>query len=190
MNRRISLLFLLANVSVVFAQPLYKWVEQDGTITFSPTPPTGGTNFEKIDVVNPASSSPVLEAAPTAAAQSATPPPIPAPAKAMPRMEYAPGNPRDLPEAISRSPATTAVQPVTSGIAVTRQLGATAVDADTDQSASTNAATYKQSRCQDLKKRVTSLERRMKSRLSPEDMDNTVIYMARYQRSHDQYCSQ
>lgn len=56
--------------------------------------------------------------------------------------------------------------------------------------ASISAANFKQSRCQDLQKRVTSLERRLKSRLTPEDMDNTVLHMARYQRSFDQYCAQ
>ena len=66
----------------------------------------------------------------------------------------------------------------------------TPIDSDDDLSASTSAASYKQSRCKDLKKRVTSLERRLKSRLTPEDMDNTVLHMARYQRSYDQYCAQ
>jgi len=66
----------------------------------------------------------------------------------------------------------------------------TSEQTDEGLAASISAASFKRSRCQDLKKRVTSLERRLKSRLTPEDMDNTVIHMARYQRSFDQYCTQ
>ena len=58
------------------------------------------------------------------------------------------------------------------------------------QSMAASASSNKQRRCQDLRKRVVSLERRLKSRLTPEDMDNTVVHMARYQRSFDQHCVQ
>jgi hypothetical protein len=50
------------------------------------------------------------------------------------------------------------------------------------------ASSNKQRRCQELQKRVMSLERRMRSQLSAEDMDNTVVHMARYQTSFNQHC--
>ena len=59
-----------------------------------------------------------------------------------------------------------------------------------DQTAALDAKTRKRQQCDDLQKRVISLERRLQTRLTPEDMDNTVIHMARYQRSFDQHCSQ
>jgi len=50
------------------------------------------------------------------------------------------------------------------------------------------AAAKKQRQCQDLGKRVVSLERRLRSPLTPDDMDNTVLAMARYQKSFDRFC--
>lgn len=188
MIRRISLLLLLANASVAFAQPLYKWTEADGSITFSPTPPANGINFEKVGEPSPVATSRTVDPLPAVAT---APPASLAPAEPVTRVEYAPGNSRDLPDAISRSSASNAIRPVNSGVAVVRPQSSEPIDKDEDQSAAINsAASYKQSRCQDLKKRVTSLERRLKSRLTPEDMDNTVLHMARYQRSYDQYCAQ
>lgn len=184
---RISLLLLLANASVAFAQPLYKWTEADGSITFSPTPPANGINFEKVGEPSPVATSRTLESLP---AEISVPPAPLVPVEPVTRIEYAPGNSRDLPNAISRSSAGNAVQPVNSGVAVVRPQSSEPMDSDEDHSAVDSAASYKQSRCQDLKKRVTSLERRLKSRLTPEDMDNTVLHMARYQRSYDQYCAQ
>ena len=187
MIRRISLLLLLANASLALSQPLYKWIEADGSITFSPTPPTSGVSFEKLGEPSPVATS--LTADPLPA--EATDPPVPlAPALPVTRVEYAPGNSGDLPDAISRGSAGSVVLPVNSGVAVNRAETSTPIDAEDHQSASDSAASYKQSRCQDLMKRVTSLERRLKSHLTPEDMDNTVLHMARYQRSYDQYCSQ
>ena len=184
---RISLLLLLANASLVLAQPLYKWTEADGSITFSPTPPAIGINFEKVGEPSPVATSRTIDPLP---AQTTAPPASLVPVKPATRVEYAPGNSADLPEAISRSSSSNTVRPVNSGVAVLRPQSAEPIDSDEDQSAINSAASYKQSRCQDLKKRVTSLERRLKSRLTPEDMDNTVIHMARYQRSYDQYCAQ
>ena len=186
MIRRISLLFLLANASVAFAQPLYKWIEPDGSITFSPTPPATGVNFEKLGEPSPVATSLTVDPLPVEATEPSA---VPDAVQPVPRVKYAPGNSRDLPYAISRSSASSAVRPVNTGVAVVRPESSAPIDSDDDQSAS-NAASYKQSRCQDLKKRVTSLERRLKSRLTPEDMDNTVLHMARYQRSYDQYCAQ
>ncbi|MGQ7844941.1 DUF4124 domain-containing protein [Granulosicoccus sp. 3-233] len=198
---RISLLLLLASSTVALAQPLYKWVEPDGSITFSPEPPAGDIRYERVD-------SPGAAAAPTdglsrlsanegkslPAARDQSPV---SPDKSLPRVEYAPGNAGDLPPAISRSRQQAArsasLSPVNSALAISQAGGSDSTQAgQTDEglAASISAASFKRSRCQDLKKRVTSLERRLQSRLTPEDMDNTVIHMARYQQSFDQYCAQ
>lgn len=47
----------------------------------------------------------------------------------------------------------------------------------------------KTSQCLDLEKRVMSLERRLRSKLSPDDVDNTVMAIVRYQDSFNQFCS-
>jgi hypothetical protein len=214
MIRRICLLFLLANTSLALAQPLYKWVEADGSITFSPQLPPAGVVYETVNAASPGGAgtqktdAPVTTAkrAGTQSAQQAqTAAELAQPAVSLPRIEYAPGSQRDLPAAISRSngpvPAANTLQPITSGVAIggSRQgvtggqsTARSTVQGDLQptESVGISAASYKQSRCQDLRKRVTSLERRLKSRLTPEDMDNTVIHMARYQRSYDQHCSQ
>jgi len=48
MIRTITLLSLILATSTVFADGLYKWVEPDGSITFSPNPPPAGIEFERI----------------------------------------------------------------------------------------------------------------------------------------------
>jgi hypothetical protein len=63
-----------------------------------------------------------------------------------------------------------------------------AVAAATAVNPAAQDAAKKQRQCQDLGKRVVSLERRLRSLLTPEDMDNTVLAMARYQKSFDRFC--
>jgi len=185
MIRRTSLLLLLAFSSVSIAQPLYKWVEADGSITFSPKKPPAGITFETIEGGAGTKNTAVP------AAQS-----TPKPAAALPgtaRITRAVET--DLSAAITSSAieqqnteaertSPSALGNVNSGIAVQ-----TNQQADSRKMTSV-AASNKKSRCQDLRKRVVSLERRLQSRLTPEDMDNTVIHMARYQRSFDQHCEQ
>ncbi len=195
---RISLLLLVASSTVALAQPLYKWVEPDGSITFSPQPPASGISYERVDSA-PANDISAADPAGLSAAQRQSSPVAPynppdtADKPPLPRVEYAPGNTADLPPAISRGSSPSAsLSPVNGALAVGRPGKNTASSEQTEEglAASISAASFKRSRCQDLQKRVTSLERRLKSRLTPEDMDNTVIHMARYQRSFDQYCAQ
>lgn len=198
MIRRISLLFLLANSTVALAQPLYKWVEPDGSITFAPQPPAGGISYERLGTADdPSGAADKTAGLAGQDSPSTVKPPSRSPVsppEPLPRVEYAPGNASDLPPAISRSGSPTdagsSLRPTGSALAVSQPRTATEKSEQADDGASVSAANFKQSRCQDLKKRVTSLERRLKSRLTPEDMDNTVIHMARYQRSFDQYCAQ
>lgn len=191
---RITLLLLLSHSAIALAQPLYKWVEPDGSITFSPQPPVSGVEYERLEAGSPAAKlaeSANTEAARTDKSAEAAVSSSASPAEPLPRVEYAPGNETDLPPAISRASAAkgASVRPVTSALAVGQSRSEAELTSD-GLAASVSAANFKRGRCQDLKKRVTSLERRLKSRLTPEDMDNTVIHMARYQRSFDQYCAQ
>ena len=49
MIRTFRLALLLACAGTAIAQPLYKWTEADGSITFSPEKPQSGINFQVID---------------------------------------------------------------------------------------------------------------------------------------------
>lgn len=206
MIRRISIALLLAHTSISLAMPLYKWIEPDGSITFSPNKPPAGVTYETVSGGSEISSSQTTvgeNSALTAQGSSESAPITPSgklTAAPLPTIKYAPGTPsgniQQLPEAISRSAAATArtgtpgMQGIETAIAVSNGVSTDAQSDPTAQSEKISAARHKQNRCQDLRKRVVSLERRLKSRLTPEDMDNTVIHMARYQHSFDQYCAQ
>lgn len=181
------------------AQTLYKWVEADGSITFSADPPESGIDYETVTSMN--DDVPKDKSVP--ATQPAT------------KLTEKPAQ-ADIPETTQRvtsnntqdgaaAPAPT--EPSRSRLAPMRdqKMGITAADngsSELSDTPTTGAAvpaqnapvvspvSGKQRQCEDLKKRVISLERRLKSRLTPEDMDNTVVHMARYQRSYDQYCVQ
>ncbi|MFK7855158.1 MAG: DUF4124 domain-containing protein [Granulosicoccus sp.] len=179
---KISLAILCTSATMAFAQPLYKWVETDGSITFSPHKPPAGTSYETVS--KPASSSINSAVAKDALtidnSQSGT-------------------NRKNAPATNQITPAVQAIRsPSTSPGRVNKELGGKATpaalaQADSQSITTTHSASpslNKQRQCQDLRKRVVSLERRLKSRLTPEDMDNTVVHMARYQRSFDQHCVQ
>lgn len=197
--RPVCLLVLLANASFSIAQPLYKWTEADGSITFSPRKPPGGVQYETVN--SNGARAEKRQQAPTAvdtlpatksahAGQSDS-----NPADELPRLRYTPGANDALPAVIGQSFSTApesrspAVPPGT-GIAVVTGLQPNEQELTADSSTVLSAASHKQGRCQDLRKRVVSLERRLKSHLSADDMDNTVIQMARYQQSFDQHCVQ
>lgn len=185
---RTSCLILFLSATSVLAQPLYKWVEPDGAITFSPVKPANGVQYEVVDQAKKDATLTGSESSHADNSKEDTTPRIRAvepatvstqtPAK----LEMTPA------PAASSEPKKNAVSAVTAmsdGQSNIQGPNNTAL-----RSVSESAAMRKQRQCQDLKKRVISLERRLKSRLTPEDMDNTVIHMARYQRSFDQHCSQ
>jgi len=131
-----SLLFfsLLSVSAICVAEPLYKWVEPDGSITFSVKPPPEGVEYETVNA-EPKSSLSKADTDDRAAAEPA----------------------------VSQSQLNqTQKTPLAPQIGVQSGI----VRAPTDP------------------------EGRLKSRLTPEDMDNTVVHMARYQRSYDQHCVQ
>ena len=188
MIRTTSLILLLACTSIGMAEPLYKWTEADGSVTFSPKQPPAGTSFETIQSSakkKPATELATLDAPVTPVTAAATP--------ADNRSSVAPRiAPND--DQFSSSSSNSANRSGQQLNSITAPAASNA-NPDFSQAQESNrvasiAASNKQSRCQDLRKRVVSLERRLKSRLTPEDMDNTVIHMARYQRSFDQYCEQ
>ncbi len=189
MIRTTSLILLLACTSIGMAQPLYKWTETDGSVTFSPKQPPAGISFETIQ--SSAKKKPATELATLDA------PATPVTAAATPADNRSSVAPRIVPNGDQFSSASSHSANNPSGQQLIGISAPAATDANPDSGQALNsnrvasiAASNKQSRCQDLRKRVVSLERRLKSRLTPEDMDNTVIHMARYQRSFDQYCEQ
>ena len=192
MIRSLSLLVLLGASAIVFGQPLYKWVEPDGAITFSVKKPPAGVSYE---TVNPAdspkntASGAILNNDATAQEQVTTPDANP------PLRAALPPSTRTR-QAAERIAPTVGSQVNDGGISRSADADrdASTATGDTeqtrDQTAALDAKTRKRQQCEDLQKRVISLERRLQTRLTPEDMDNTVIHMARYQRSFDQHCSQ
>ena len=192
MIRSLFFCTLLSASMCVFAQPLYKWVEADGSITFSVKRPPAGVDYETI---NPSAED---DAQPPAAADSPSAekaeslqkvlPPAPA---SEPSQRIAPqlgiqagnrGQAGEQNDAENSQPAQGTQDPVESVSGNSQEID--------NRNAALSAKSRKQGQCEDLKKRVISLERRLKTRLTPDDMDNTVIHMARYQRSYDHHCVQ
>ena len=128
------------------AGELFRWIEPDGSLTFSPTPPVDGTPFTAVD-----------------------------PASLRSPDENRGGN-----EARSRIAAANAPAPLAAG----RSFPPAGVRKGGDRA----PAAVENERCNELSKRVVSLERRLTAALTPEEMDDTVIRMARYQQSFESLC--
>ncbi len=188
MIRTITLLSLLFAAGSVFAEGLYKWVEADGSITFSPNPPTSGVEYERVGANN--NQAPSIATSPATTTATVKPQAIEStvtasdaaeisekPVTAPSRLTYAPSGDNNKPGIVSAEP-----QVAAAGEAVEK------VDKNNANQTTITVAASKQKRCEDLQKRVISLERRLKIRLSPADMDNTVVHMARYQKSFNQHC--
>ena len=149
---------LLFSCTGVQAEQLYRWVEEDGSITFSPNLPAAGIDYQS---VGSATAPGQPETDPVTALK--TDPQI---------LRYAPETTRNATAQADQQ--TNTAEPIT-------QATTPLITASTGS---------KRRHCQDLQKRVISLERRMRADLTADDMDNTVIHMARYQRSFDQFCAQ
>jgi len=204
MNRLVYCIILLLTLlplagQSVLAEKLYRWIEPDGSITFSPNPPPAGTDYKAVNAAhNNAGKAdlPELDQQPSTLATSETDqkPSIlatsehgldtleptnnateimaqPAPEVERQKLTYAPdiGIKRSNTPSIETAAATQPSQ---------------AVEVNTNSV----AVNKKRQQCQDLNKRVLSLERRLRSPLKAVDMDNTVVAMARYQRSYDLHC--
>ncbi len=192
MTRKIACILLLTLAQPVLAAKLYRWHEADGSITFSPTPPAKGIPFDVIGENSDATAG--LDRATTKKPRPANPvadlspePVLSANAMRAPKqsadgnkLSYAPAS-NGMKPGISRSEATV--------VTATANSVETGTAAPLAQDRNTVASVKKRKQCDDLSKRVVSLERRLKLELSDEDMDNTVIHMARYQASYDQHCT-
>lgn len=186
MNRLIICIILLLGSHAVLAEKLYRWIEPDGSITFSPKPPPAGVDYKAVNAANNNAAVANLPATTQQRSILATSEhgldttqmetntteilARPAPAVSKQKLSYAPetgSNGNKIITSAAALPQPT--QPAESHTA--------SVD-----------SSNKRRQCQDLSKRVLSLERRLRSTLEPVDMDNTVVAMARYQKSYDQHC--
>ena len=171
-NQVIACSILLIGSTTVQAEKLYRWIEPDGSITFSPNPPPAGVDYKTVNSATGENTQlPNQQSA--IASSSATPAQAPAvPAEPIPisKLTYAPET--------SSAPAPN----------VQAEPRKPVIAAATAANPAAQAAAKKQRQCQDLGKRVVSLERRLRSPLTPDDMDNTVLAMARYQKSFDRFC--
>ncbi|MDB3935208.1 DUF4124 domain-containing protein [Granulosicoccus sp.] len=184
---------LLSASICVLAQPLYKWVEADGSITFSVKRPPAGVDYETInasaekETKTPAAADSVsAQKAPTMQQMLPGAQPSEPGQRLAPQLGIQAGNRNSSGEqndAQNAQPAQATSKPDAGSASDTSR-------SISDRAASLSAKSRKQRQCEDLKKRVISLERRLKSRLTPDDMDNTVVHMARYQRSYDHHCVQ
>jgi len=162
------------------AQPLYKWQEADGSITFSPTKPPRGIDFQVINAVDGVSPSTIVQRASSNETGQAA-------AVQNPQIQFSQSKMQTQtdPGAQSVSASASADDEQFNGSqSIPWNFGSQAVQ----RTAASAASIEKQHQCENLRKRVVSLERRLKSHLSAEDMDNTIIHMSRYQRSFDQNC--
>lgn len=183
MIRTCSLVLLLTCCSCVLAQPLYKWTEADGSITFSPEKPHKGIDFQVITAAEGVTTSRIATRKPVTS-KSNTPTSEQAPDAQLTRYDLS-GTQHNASTIITNSSGSSAGQQASMSSMLTLASGQTLQSKGTASS-----AVQKQNRCEDLRKRVVSLERRLKSTLTAADMDNTVVHMSRYQKSYDQFCVQ
>lgn len=185
MNRLLICIILLNISSMASAETLYRWIEPDGSITFSPSKPTNGVDFKVVESSGAKQNS-----------LQASEPSILATSEHAIEPERALLNETKI---LTRPAAAVPVVPARQGLSYAPETSSrTTAKAEPEAplveptNASTNsnstASANKRRQCQDLSKRVVSLERRLRSPLAPDDMDNTVVAMARYQRSYDQHC--
>jgi len=175
MTRLFLCAILLGAACQASAATLYRWIEADGSITFSPDPPAAGIAYDTVQTGGEAATA-TRPAQPVAKAQPQRPALTqPTQAQNTQGLNYAPSN-GAMANGITR--ANTG-----SNLAAPRQdIGTSAKRQEVVGS------NQKFSQCQDLKKRVVSLERRLRSKLTPDEVDNTVVAIVRYQQSFDQYC--
>ncbi len=185
MTRILLCTILLTAACQVSAATLYRWIEADGSITFSPEPPAAGIAYDTVEtgVGNSAAALPATQNAAQSAANPALEP-VQRPLQQQPAIQlqpqqglaYAPSATESVQNSITK--ATPSTTPTT--LAQGQKPNAS--------QSGVVGSSQKHAQCQDLKKRVVSLERRLRSKLSPGEVDNTVVAIVRYQDSFDQFC--
>jgi len=180
----------LTCASLAHTATLYKWTEPDGSITFATSKPPASVKYETINhAAEPAQSEldrSLAQQPPKARAAitdkqliNNSAPQVSAASTSKPL--------RDLPSIRASGDARISYSsPRVNGRAANTVANKQVPVKRT--TAAINAANKKRGHCNELKKRVLSLESRLSKPLTPEEMDNTVVYMARYQNSYDQYC--
>ena len=197
---------------LVGAAELYRWVESDGSITFSPNRPPAGVDFDTVETGTAgaatasgrATASPVSPVSPVApASDPAIGPGVEAAAATT--VQPAPATPDAPPSARANvsyaPPPLGAAVAGTSGVeGLVAEPGAASADADAtartargsgdarELPAADSADARRRAQCRELGKRVVSLERSLMIEMPPERMDDTVVSMARYQTSLDDHC--
>lgn len=179
-RRACSALLLACFAITANAGPLYKWTEADGSITFSPDKPPAGVDFQVIDSVA-AITAADTRVEPVLAAGSAD-------AEKLPNLWATDVSAAKKLSDSSTQPAAQAENGTVSWSEIKPQR--TTPVQTTRLTRMPSITSNSQNRCEDLRKRVVSLERRLQAELTPEDMDNTVLHMSRYQRSYDKFCVQ
>lgn len=168
----------LLTLTSLNAETLYKWREADGSLTFSPKPPPEGSGIKYEVVSAPTSSAPELAAA-SSGSQSTITSNLVAPLQS------------DLSGSTDRGGRTgneTEYATRADGGLETRQPGQNLSRQSTTQPASSTGS-RKSEHCNQLRNRVISLERLLRTELTAETMDNAVIQMAKYQNGINQACS-
>ena len=161
---------------------LYRWTEADGSLTYSPTPPAEGIAYETVRPDGGTAPGERAAADPAAALGGRDAPVDPG---AAPRQAASP-EARPEPAAPAPSLGAAATEPPTPP-AADRQPAETSADLS-DAGPAVIASDDRARHCGDLRKRVVSLERRLATHLTPEEMDTTVVQMARYQQSFERHC--
>lgn len=160
------------------AETLYKWREADGSLTFSPKPPPEGSGIKFEVVSQPANNSPELAAA---SGDSRT---------GDGTNDRVTPLQKDLTGSAARSKQTVAGVEFASGADSGLQINQTAqnVARQSATQPAANSGNRKSEHCNQLRKRVISLERLLRTELTAETMDNAVIQMAKYQNGINQAC--
>ncbi len=180
------IIFLLCS-SAASAETLYRWFEADGTITFSPEPPPKGIKFTTVESgalgSKNANVKMLAKMAEQVNTEDAAGSSLATSASALQRDTGLENVEQNTVARVQYAPETSKPFSRDQNVAISRN------NPNRDsQEIVTQRSKSKPSRCTDLSKRVISLERRMRAGLSAEDMDNTVVAMAHYQRSYNQHC--
>jgi len=182
MIRTLSLILMFSLTSLAQAEALYRWIEPDGSITFSPNKPPAGVDFKMVGVEK------TRTIARSNQSKSASSKPLRAATNQQSVDASVNWMDNKQRQGSGKEPALAAAS---QGFNESRgQLRAqrTAVQPVNNSLRSAAQRNKRANQCAELSKRVTSLEERMKARLSPDAMDQTVITMVRYQQSFDKYC--
>jgi len=198
MIRTLLCTILLSVASQAAAGTLYRWTEPDGSLTFSPEPPPAGIAYDTIETGdgNLASQSGneanqnLAQTTATATTQAA------APLVNEPEIRFS-AVPQSVPGSITDQPiehaqalayAPNAANALPQGITEASEQAANVAPAVAKNQNGVVVSSQKFNQCQELSKRVVSLERRLRSKLTPVEVDDTVVAIARYQSNFDRHC--